>query len=118
MGNSIRDKNIVLGVCGGIAAYKSVELLRLLVKEGANVRGPTNHCAFCVIIILTFAPAFTRSRKSSTLLYAAIPPQTPSTIFFSLILFSIYSLSVTLDGFKTSQRSLLTILIEPISKTI
>ena len=38
MGNSIRDKNIVLGVCGGIAAYKSVELLRLLVKKGANVR--------------------------------------------------------------------------------
>jgi len=38
MGNSIKDKNIVLGVCGGIAAYKSVELLRLLVKEGANVR--------------------------------------------------------------------------------
>ncbi len=38
MENSIRNKNIVLGVCGGIAAYKSVELLRLLVKEGANVR--------------------------------------------------------------------------------
>ena len=31
-------KNIVLGVCGGIAAYKSVELLRLLVKQGASVR--------------------------------------------------------------------------------
>lgn len=34
----IRDKNIVLGVCGGIAAYKSVELLRLLQKQGARVR--------------------------------------------------------------------------------
>jgi phosphopantothenoylcysteine decarboxylase/phosphopantothenate--cysteine ligase len=34
----LRDKNIVLGVCGGIAAYKSVELLRLLVKQGAKVR--------------------------------------------------------------------------------
>ncbi len=32
------NKNIVLGVCGGIAAYKSVELLRLLKKEGADVR--------------------------------------------------------------------------------
>ena len=31
-------KNIVLGVCGGIAAYKSVELLRLLKKQGASVR--------------------------------------------------------------------------------
>jgi len=34
----IKGKNIVLGVCGGIAAYKSVELLRLLVKQGAKVR--------------------------------------------------------------------------------
>ena len=34
----LSDKNIVLGVCGGIAAYKSVELLRLLVKQGATVR--------------------------------------------------------------------------------
>jgi phosphopantothenoylcysteine decarboxylase/phosphopantothenate--cysteine ligase len=38
MRNSINKKNIVLGVCGGIAAYKSVELLRLLIKQGANVR--------------------------------------------------------------------------------
>ncbi|HUV77725.1 MAG TPA: bifunctional phosphopantothenoylcysteine decarboxylase/phosphopantothenate--cysteine ligase CoaBC [Desulfobacterales bacterium] len=34
----IQEKNIILGVSGGIAAYKSVELLRLLVKQGANVR--------------------------------------------------------------------------------
>lgn len=34
----MQNKNIVLGVCGGIAAYKSVELLRLLVKQGAIVR--------------------------------------------------------------------------------
>ena len=34
----INNKNIVLGVSGGIAAYKSVELLRLLIKEEANVR--------------------------------------------------------------------------------
>ena len=34
----IKNKNIVLGVSGGIAAYKSVELLRLLIKEEANVR--------------------------------------------------------------------------------
>ncbi len=34
----IHNKNIVLGVSGGIAAYKSVELLRLLKKEGADVR--------------------------------------------------------------------------------
>jgi phosphopantothenoylcysteine decarboxylase/phosphopantothenate--cysteine ligase len=36
--NPIHNKNIVLGVCGGIAAYKSVELLRLLRKQEAHVR--------------------------------------------------------------------------------
>jgi len=38
MQTTIDNKNIVLGVCGGIAAYKSLELLRLLSKHGANVR--------------------------------------------------------------------------------
>ncbi|MFH1102930.1 MAG: bifunctional phosphopantothenoylcysteine decarboxylase/phosphopantothenate--cysteine ligase CoaBC [Pseudomonadota bacterium] len=37
MRSAIAGKNIVLGVCGGIAAYKSVELLRLLIKESASV---------------------------------------------------------------------------------
>jgi phosphopantothenoylcysteine decarboxylase/phosphopantothenate--cysteine ligase len=37
MDTMIKAKNIILGVCGGIAAYKSVELLRLLVKQGAQV---------------------------------------------------------------------------------
>ena len=31
-------KKILLGVTGSIAAYKAVELCRLLVKEGAGVR--------------------------------------------------------------------------------
>lgn len=34
----LRQKNILLGVCGSIAAYKSAVLVRYLVKEGANVR--------------------------------------------------------------------------------
>jgi len=34
----LEKKNIVLGVCGGIAAYKSVEVLRRMVKLGARVR--------------------------------------------------------------------------------
>ncbi len=33
----LQNKNILLGVSGGIAAYKSVELLRLLKKAGADV---------------------------------------------------------------------------------
>jgi phosphopantothenoylcysteine decarboxylase/phosphopantothenate--cysteine ligase len=36
--DSIIKKNILLGVTGGIAAYKSAELVRLLVKAGAEVR--------------------------------------------------------------------------------
>lgn len=35
---SLRGKNIVLGVCGSIAAYKSALLIRLLVQEGAQVQ--------------------------------------------------------------------------------
>ncbi len=34
----LEGKNIVLGVCGSIAAYKSAALVRLLVKAGANVQ--------------------------------------------------------------------------------
>ncbi len=34
----LRGKKILLGICGSIAAYKSVFLLRLLVKAGAKVR--------------------------------------------------------------------------------
>ena len=35
---SLRNKRILLGVSGGIAAYKTPELVRLLVKFGAEVR--------------------------------------------------------------------------------
>lgn len=35
---SLKDKNIVIGVCGSIAAYKIATLIRLLVKEQANVQ--------------------------------------------------------------------------------
>lgn len=34
----LKGKKILLGVCGGIAAYKSVLLLRLLKQEGAEVK--------------------------------------------------------------------------------
>lgn len=35
---ALSGKHIILGICGGIAAYKSVSLLRLLVKAGAEVQ--------------------------------------------------------------------------------
>jgi len=34
----LEGKNIILGVCGSIAAYKSAVLVRLLIKAGANVQ--------------------------------------------------------------------------------
>ncbi len=34
----LRNKKIILGISGGIAAYKAAELTRLLVKAGADVR--------------------------------------------------------------------------------
>ena len=35
--NEFQGKRIVLGVTGGVAAYKAAELVRLLVKAGAEV---------------------------------------------------------------------------------
>ena len=54
MKNIINEKNIVLGVSGGIAAYKSVELLRLFVKEGANIRVIMTKYAQAFVGALTF----------------------------------------------------------------
>lgn len=36
--NTLKGKHIILGISGGIAAYKSVSLLRLFVKAGAEVQ--------------------------------------------------------------------------------
>lgn len=34
----LKDKNILLGITGSIAVYKSLDLIRLFIKAGANVR--------------------------------------------------------------------------------
>jgi phosphopantothenoylcysteine decarboxylase / phosphopantothenate---cysteine ligase len=34
----LKGKNILIGVTGGIAAYKTATIIRLLVKDGANVK--------------------------------------------------------------------------------
>lgn len=47
-------KNIVLGVCGGIAAYKSCELVRLLVKDGCAVQVMMTKAATEFVGALTF----------------------------------------------------------------
>ena len=49
-----QDKNILLGIGGGIAVYRVAELVRLLIKQGANVRCvmTTSACEF--VTPLTF----------------------------------------------------------------
>jgi phosphopantothenoylcysteine decarboxylase / phosphopantothenate---cysteine ligase len=51
---SLKGKNIVLGVSGGISAYKSADLLRLLMKEGATVKVAMSANAKKFITPLTF----------------------------------------------------------------
>jgi phosphopantothenoylcysteine decarboxylase/phosphopantothenate--cysteine ligase len=47
--------NIILGIGGGIAAYKSAELARILIQRGAKVRVVMTHAAQKFIAPLTFA---------------------------------------------------------------
>ena len=51
---SLQNKNIILGVCGGIAAYKSVEILRRLTQAGASVRVIMTRSAQWFVGALTF----------------------------------------------------------------
>lgn len=50
----LKNKNIILGVCGGIAAYKAIELLRLLTKAGADVHVIMTRSAQEFVTPLTF----------------------------------------------------------------
>lgn len=50
----LSGKNVVLGVSGGIAAYKAAELCRLLVKAGAGVRVVMTDAATKFVAPLTF----------------------------------------------------------------
>lgn len=50
----LRGKRIVLGVCGSIAAYKAVGLLRALVEEGAEVSVVMTESARRFVAPLTF----------------------------------------------------------------
>ena len=51
----LNGKKIALGVCGSIAAYKSAQLVRLLIKEGAEVRVILSKGATDFITPLTFS---------------------------------------------------------------
>jgi len=49
-----RANNVLLGVCGGIAAYKTCELVRLLVRGGFSVKVVMTEAAAKFVTPLTF----------------------------------------------------------------
>lgn len=54
---TLKHKNILLGITGGIAAYKCASLVRLLIKEGASVK----------VVMTDAATAFVTARTLSVL---------------------------------------------------
>ena len=48
------NKHVLLAICGGIAAYKSAELVRLLRKQDCDVRVVMTHSARKFVNPLTF----------------------------------------------------------------
>ena len=68
-----RDKNVILGITGGIAAYKSVGVARRLVEAGATVQVVMTAAATEFITPLTFA-AVTGRRVRTTLFTASDEP--------------------------------------------
>lgn len=67
----LKNKNIILGVCGSIAAYKSATLVRLLIKAGANVKVILTADAANFITPLTLAtlsknPVYTKYFEEET----------------------------------------------------
>lgn len=54
MGNDMKDKKVIVGITGGIAAYKAAELVRLLVRAGADTRVAMTANATRFITPLTF----------------------------------------------------------------
>jgi phosphopantothenoylcysteine decarboxylase/phosphopantothenate--cysteine ligase len=52
---NLKDKKILLGVSGSIAAYKTAMLVRLLVKEGAKVKVIMTHAATDFVTPLTLS---------------------------------------------------------------
>ena len=55
MAENLKNKNILIGISGGIAAFKTCELLRMLVKEGASVRVVMTDSAAKFVTPLTFS---------------------------------------------------------------
>ncbi len=68
----MRGKNIIIGICGGIAAYKIPQLVRLLKKRGASVRVALTDAGARFVSELALATV------SEEPIYRSIFPQTES----------------------------------------
>lgn len=67
----LKNKKILLGICGSIAAYKSTLLVRELIKEGAEVKVIFSHSASQFVTSLTFStlsknPVYSEFTDSNT----------------------------------------------------
>lgn len=54
MKKNVQNKNILVGICGGISSYKTCELVRLLIKEGFEVKVMMTESAARFVTPLTF----------------------------------------------------------------
>ena len=80
---SFLNKNIVLCVTGGIAAYKSAEIIRLFKKEGADVRVVMTESAKERSLILKTLASLPnlKSTVRPPLLHSALSVQQVSLLF-------------------------------------
>ena len=74
--NTLNGKHIILGITGGIAAYKSAELTRRLRDAGAQVRVVMTHGATGFVTPLTFQ-ALSANPVHTELLDEAAPAAAP-----------------------------------------
>ena len=65
MPESLKNKHVLIGISGGIAAFKTAELLRMLVKEGASVRIVMTGSAAKFVTPLTFSALGAESVSTS-----------------------------------------------------
>jgi len=65
MADNLKNKNILIGISGGIAAFKICELLRMLVKEGASVRVVMTEAASKFVTPLTYSALGAESVSTS-----------------------------------------------------
>ncbi len=65
MASNLKNKNILIGISGGIAAFKICELLRMFAKEGASVRIVMTEAATKFVTPLTFSALGAESVSTS-----------------------------------------------------